>query len=121
MTNQQILDISSAHLLKQNKRAGIRDKRFEPTGVQAQYYAANGDKCAIGCLIPKDKYDRECENTPASVLGVAGLAKLGVELEDANGLAFVTELQVIHDSREVFSWRYCLTQLARKYRLQVNF
>lgn len=121
MTNQQIIDRVAIHLLKQNKRAGIRDKRFEPTGVQCQYRSSDGSKCAVGCLIPDDKYDPEIENTPASVLGYDGLSKLGIELEDPNGMSFVSELQTIHDCRDVFSWRFCLTQLARKYRLQVNF
>lgn len=107
-----------AHLLSQNKRAVSKDG-------DCLYRAPDGSKCAIGCLIPDDKYSPEFEHKSAARgiyrygLGIKSqpevynlgkvLATLGFTSEDEH---FISQLQSIHDRHAVESWRESLASFA---------
>ena len=55
MTDQQIVDIVGAHLVKQ----GVMSVDARRNCV---YRDAYGNECAIGCLIPDELYDPEMED-----------------------------------------------------------
>lgn len=56
MTNQEIFDTVAVHLLTQNKRATKAN-----CSTTCQYRTSEGLKCAVGCLIPDEKYTPEME------------------------------------------------------------
>lgn len=55
---QETFDTIYKHLLDQGGKSVDRD-----TGI-CMYRGPNGTKCAIGCLIPDDKYDPKWERLP---------------------------------------------------------
>ena len=103
MTNQEVFDIVSAHLLKQNAKS-IED------GV-CKYKGPNGMMCAVGVLIPDDKYDPIFEGKSVDRIQ----HKLGFE---HNSLALLRDLQFIHDYVEVDEWSFNLEICRRRYNLK---
>lgn len=110
MTNQELYNRVKTHLLAQN------DKALDHL-AQCAYYAADGKKCAIGCLIPTDKYDPRFENKSLcsfgwgdDILAAAGLTS------DQKYLA--KRLQNIHDCVGVAQWPSTLRLLALEFNLQ---
>ena len=94
------------HLLTQGRRAKIYD--------QCRYRAPNGDKCAIGCLIPDDKYDPNMEGH---------LISCSPLIQDAIGASedhidFLTDLQRVHDFSNPSEWNERLQAVALQYKLE---
>ena len=94
------------HLLTQGRRAEIYD--------QCCYRALNGDKCAIGCLIPDDKYDPSMEGH---------LISCSPLIQDAIGASedhidFLTDLQRVHDFSNPSEWNERLQAVALRYKLE---
>lgn len=55
------------HLTKQRARS-VAVESFLAIGQQrCKYRGANGRMCAVGCLIPDDKYDREMEGASVQI------------------------------------------------------
>lgn len=52
MNKQEIFDTIARHLAKQGHRAAVRTE----LGDRCRYRLRNGDRCAIGCLIPDEEY-----------------------------------------------------------------
>lgn len=88
MTKQQIFDKVATHLLTQ--RQVSRD------GVQCIYRADNGFRCAIGCLIPDDKYKPNMEGQAIKPLLEQHKDLLGFPIGPRN-LKLLKDLQQIHD------------------------
>jgi hypothetical protein len=101
-TRQQVFDQVAKHLLEQNVRSA--------TQVTCRYH--HGPlRCAAGCLIADDEYDRKIE------------MKTWRDLVETNyapkkHLKLIRELQEIHDDLVVKLWRDALAELADKYRLK---
>lgn len=110
MTKQETFDIVAKHLLTQNARA---------VGLSGacKYKAPDGKACAIGCLIPSDKYD------PAFEGGALGTRSALRELMSNLGhdLRLLYELQIVHDQCPVEEWPNGLTRVAQLYDLEFNF
>lgn len=108
MTNQQLFDTVATHLLTQRTRS-IATKN----GVtRCAYRGRKGTRCAIGCLIPDDRYDAAFEGFAVSkpeILKAAGLRSAQQFL--------VVELQQIHDMISPSLWRGALRIAAREFRL----
>lgn len=107
MTDQELFDKVRTHLLTQNDRS-VR-------GAVCLYRGPAGLKCAIGALIPDDRYDESLEGklaTQSAVLAAAGI-------EENSGF-LVEKLQQIHDSYEPEQWAEQLAEVAKQFDLRVN-
>jgi len=107
MTNQEIFDKVSKHLLEQGEKAAISG--------HCMYRMPGGKKCAAGCLIPDELYDPIIEGNGVGfgtevdrVLRKAGFRVLQFPL--------ISKLQDIHDCTSSPSeWRAELERLAKKH------
>lgn len=93
MTPQDIFDRVSEHLLKQG-RAAINPTPHTPS-MTCVYRAPNGDKCAVGCLIPDELYRPDFEGLPGhrrAIMGAAGVARTELNA------TLIRHLQSAHDT-----------------------
>lgn len=109
MNAQEIFDKVARHLLTQNRPA--RDVYSD----NCRYRTENGLKCAVGCLIPDDKYTPEIENVGISWLLVPTtseeiirkrrtLRELLSDLGLLDHCDLLTRLQEIHDDFDPEEW-----------------
>ncbi len=90
----EILEKIITHFEKQGRKAN--------EGTSCKYRTLTGDSCAIGCLIPDDKYDPEMDNNfGATAIREnyrvrKALEDLGYPM-DANSLLWYSDLQGLHD------------------------
>lgn len=104
MTKQETFDIVARHLLTQNAKSA------DGNG-SCLYRDESGRKCAIGCLVPDEKYDADLEDT---ALG------LNPRLNEAVGdhdHSLLDAMRDVHDGEDVCEWPYCLTEVAKAYGL----
>ena len=114
MTREEVFDKVAIHLLKQGK------KSMSPIGGGCVYRGPNGLACAIGCLIPDDKYipDIESFNVDGLMSNYPEVVK-GTAITD-EFLTILQELQVVHDCREVSSWSENLGRMALEFELPIE-
>lgn len=120
MTDQELFDRVAEHLLTQGKQA--------KQGTTCVYRAPDGSKCAIGCLIPDEKYIPEFEDVNFSdnsdptdweeYKALLDLAKATGTTERQFSLA--RELQQCHDQSKPDEWRERLTRIAVNSGLSVG-
>lgn len=108
-TAQEVFDQIVQHLLKQGKQA------ISGTGACRYRTETQGEvlKCAAGCLIADDEYDRKFEGE-----SWGGLVKRH-RVPDKHAL-LISSLQKMHDTCLVSEWPERLQQLAEDYSLQYN-
>lgn len=115
MKAQAIFDTVVEHLRRQNKQA--------ITGMQCCYRLKSGKrvlKCAVGCLISDDIYDKTMEHIAIDVLLESNHANKLKYLKRHRGL--LMDLQDIHDGDDYANgWTFdtieALRNVARKRRL----
>lgn len=105
MDKQEIFDKVAVHLLTQMKKSLI-------TFFGCAYRSDDGLKCAIGVLIPDNKYHGELEGEGAGCCAV--LEAIGVGYELGN---FLEELQEIHDGHQPQYWQRELREFADENNL----
>lgn len=132
LTHQEIFNTVATHLLKQNAQCGdqLGCRYFDP---------ATGRKCAVGCLIPPERYDAQFEGCSiGSILDVLmGLYKgedmlddsqhqllnvlidAGVGTTSIDTLELLDELQQIHDNIKVADWKLELAELAERHNFNM--
>ena len=108
MTNQELFDTVSAHLLKQNERSASGNG-------ECLYRGPSGLKCAIGCLIPDDRYTPDLEGVNACGDQVSQAAGL-----DSTNTDLVRHLQILHDEKDVYTWHEELKLLGKEYGLDTS-
>lgn len=115
MTNQQIFDRVAKHLLKQGARA------LETDGSGSVYYAENGNRCAIGCLIPKGRYAPEIEHCAVDDLRFRfpGYLEAIFGSRVSRNMPLLEELQRVHDMTEPSEWAGELAKTACKFGLKL--
>lgn len=116
INRQEVLNIVKTNALKQNKKCGITysNGEFEPKLFH------NGLKCNIGFLInPESDYHSSFEGETVSKESNIGKYFLnkGYSYDD---LAFLQELQDIHDSWEVDEWDIGFRNKAAMYGLEYD-
>lgn len=123
MKAQELFDKSVAALLKQRKKSVTRTTE----GTTCSYRSKVGC-CAIGHLIPDDKYNEQmdCEGGISSTCLLREFPELKEyllpsDMQYGEATYFLTELQVIHDSKHPNSWKNQFKLLAESYGLQWNF
>jgi hypothetical protein len=107
-TLQEVFDIVSKHLLKQNERSAFSDE-------SCSYRGPNGLKCAAGILIPDEEY------TFDSFEGKDWGHLVQNRYVESRFSEEIIELQNIHDLERVERWKDELINFANNYNLQVNF
>ena len=115
MTNQELFNRVVAHLRAQGCAA--KEWVTRSNGAKSnlcRYRTADGKKCAVGCLIPDDRYTPELEGKTATQEAVAAAAGL-----EGHNLQLATRLQVIHDWIDPREWPEQLKQLAAEFGLEV--
>lgn len=116
-TTQRIFDFVADHLRRQNQRSISVDG-------YCRYRGNNGLTCAVGCLIPPDKYDPNIEGMRAGKPQVLAclpadlLAPKGTHLRDRQ-LWILSKLQRVHDDEVPERWEKELGRLARREKLEV--
>lgn len=115
---QAIFNKVAKHLLKQSKQSG--DK------VSCKYKDSEGNKCAIGCLIPKRLYKEHFDyglgvsvGNPEMKTTLEKALKLSKPL-DANDNSFLSYLQSIHDNILPLNWSSKLKEFAKRYQLNAK-
>jgi len=120
---QGIFDYVVAHLLQQNERSTQpkNPNRCAKNPNRCAYRGVHGLQCAVGCLIPDERYVGEIENGDASTSPVheAIFGKNASVPPETAMLLFL--LQQVHDSCEVASWKRTLKLAATEFNLAWRF
>lgn len=103
MTNQEIFDVVVRHLRKQNAKSR--------NDVMCLYRGLCGMKCAVGCLIPDELYEKDLEGS-----SVQDILDFLPGIEEAQ-IEFLERLQVIHDRQPVELWESSFVGFADKHKL----
>lgn len=103
------------HLLTQNAKS---EGEKEDGNFSCMYRGPNGLKCAIGVLIPDDKYCSGIEGEPANFVRNRLDSKYGNAL--ISDVTFLRSLQVIHDTKPVKDWKKELQKFAHEYKLTMS-
>lgn len=95
---QELFNRVSTHLLSMTQQSRL-------DSIGCAYRTADGNRCAVGCLIPDRLYEEEFEGFPVDKLlyykGATNV--LGFDVTDRQRL-LLTKLQEIHDSG--LNWNY---------------
>lgn len=113
MTNQEIYNKVRDHLLTQMQKSEEKyDSEYAPLNA-CRYRGHNGLKCAIGVLIPDNKYHSVLEGLNAK----DRLILVATGCQDVQGDLLV-DLQVVHDEYDPTAWAHKLGEVAEKYKLE---
>ena len=106
MTDQELFDRVAAHLLKQKERSVANGGTC--------LYRNGGLSCAIGALIPEDRYREEMEGQGVTLLlmGYPDLPFAGCDI------SLMRSLQNMHDCWTPPSWPERLEAIAAEYNLE---
>lgn len=120
LTMQEVYDKVCNHLTAQGRKAVSLTERNGYGSPACLYRAANGNKCAAGCLILDKFYFLHLENkNVGNLLVLDALLKSGVDVADPNILRLVSVLQGIHDFFEPEEWKRKLIDLGEEYKLEI--
>ena len=108
MTVRDVFDAVKKHLLTQNRRASFFSDNIERCRYRVETEEGEVLKCAIGCLIPDDLYDKDFETNSIYDLRNEGIIPQHL-------IRILAELQIIHDVRSPADWRKSLTELSQNY------
>lgn len=88
MNAQEVFDTVACHLIKQGRPAVSPDNPSE-----CMYRSPDGAMCAVGCLIPEDRYNARIEGISAVEVVEQGFVP---HVRDVDPILF-TDLQIAHD------------------------
>jgi len=106
-TEQEVFDFVVNHLLTQ----GV--KSFDTYG-NCLYLSPEGARCAAGCLIPAEAYDKTIEGTAWIALAQSGRVP-------SWQMILMERLQDCHDGYEPEKWSERLREIAVELGLQFNY
>jgi len=143
-TQQEIFDIVSTHLLKQNRQSRLGcDDESRTSGV-CVYRSPAGLQCAVGCLIDAahytevmeqagslvnfdsrliEDYDKEKWSSPRCVGArdvLVALKAADIDLAAPGVFSLLSRLQSLHDNEESKRWRCSLQLVAEAFNLKFN-
>lgn len=110
---QELFDRISKHLLNQNERS------IEHISGVCRYRGDNGLKCAVGAIIPDEKYSGHIEGV--IVYSEYIISCLPVRYRGKSSIDFLAKLQKLHDQLPVDLWKQRLEEIAKDENLVVNF
>lgn len=117
MKKQMIYDKVRKHLLRQ----GVRSyNEYEDTCL---YRGPNRTRCAIGCLVPFRVSMNRAEGLRVGALRgcsdiVDALKKYEIYWDNMGDIAFLMELQDIHDCTKPTAWKKELKAFAKTHNLK---
>jgi hypothetical protein len=112
MTDQEIFDKVSTHLLQQNKPA-MEDGR-------CRYRTSDGLSCAVGCLIAPEVYSEGLEGQGVVALDLrAALRDSGIGTTYKT-LTLLSDLQDLHDRVPTHLWPAKLNLIAKRFDLETH-
>ena len=111
MGEQTTFDRVVSHLRRQHARA------MGAFGL-CLYRAANGRRCAAGCLIPDDKYSPSLEGQSLELESSTELR--AILHEEGHDVGLVRQLQMIHDTVLIHHWEKEFEKLAGKFKLDFH-
>lgn len=115
MTNQALFNKVVRHLRRQGERSVGPTARW---WQQCMYRGPNGLKCAIGCLIPDEKYRKSIEK---HVVGYHGPIREAAGIsDDPIQISLAWTLQDAHDSYNPIMWESIFRKIARRYNLRLQ-
>lgn len=114
LTNQEIFDRVSKHLLTQNAVSTHFPSR---RSSRCAYLASDGKKCAVGCLIPKTEYTPEMEGCSVKALFELFPDKMKACKLSEGSFGLLVTLQRVHDGCIVHEWKKELQMVAEDYHL----
>lgn len=142
-TLQEIFDIVSTHLLKQDRQAreGVDQEGFGQ-GI-CRYRSPAGLKCAVGCLITDEQYNpimekagslinfdsmqlaelegyTESSRTQGAREVLAALTANGIDVTAQTVQDLLNRLQALHDNSQPNRWKDELQRVAADYSLKYN-
>lgn len=115
-SKQETFDTVAKHLLTQKKKAWTR-------GTGCAYRGEDGTKCAVGCLIPDDRYDSDLEgagltiNRPEGYSHPRAIRLWDLVTELGHNTDLLSSLQVVHDYSSPEIWVRELGIVARRFHL----
>jgi hypothetical protein len=121
-TQQETFNTVVEHLIKQGKRA---TKNTSEGNTSCLYLADDGSKCAIGCLIADEHYDKSIEGKTAETLIYSDnlpdiISDLSVEgMFEEEMVSFYSDLQYIHDYVSPEDWSGRLRGIAIQRDLEI--
>lgn len=121
MTKQEVFDTVANHLLTQMEKSTrkLPYASIERVVMGACAYRGDGGlKCAVGVLIPDEKYSIDMETISAYAL-CERFPEIAWILGSA-GWEFADLLQDIHDNSNPESWFCCLQTLGLTHRLNTD-
>ena len=95
-SKQEILDLVAERLFETKKKSVLPDSDGDES--QCQYLSPEGDKCAIGLLIPKGKYKKRFDLESVHPLEVLYHVGLLPAKNDNEMRSFLGDLQRCHDT-----------------------
>lgn len=121
-TQQEAFNTVVEHLIKQGKRSS----RISSMGSDVcLYLAEDGSKCAIGCLIADEHYDKSIEGKTAETLFYSDnlpdiISDLSIEgMFEEEIISFYSDLQYIHDYVSPEDWSDTLRHVAIQRKLEI--
>jgi len=112
MTRQEMFDTAAKHLLTQRTRSVV-------PGGYCNYRGPQGRMCAIGPMIPDEKYSPHLEGR--SVWFIDVWDAMGIDVDDPDNLKdLASKLQNIHDMSAPTAWPYKLLDLALDFELNTD-
>ena len=115
MTAQKIFDKIVTHLRRQNSKSLYNGLAIRGEYTSYAYKGIDGKKCPIGCLIPKNQYNKDIEGL--SVIDLIKSARIPALNELHMHSKLLERFQIIHDAHEVSSWESQFKILAKDYSL----
>jgi hypothetical protein len=121
MNRQEIFDVCAKHLLTQ-KAKSYMDSPRGPL-VSCAYRGRNGNKCAVGALIPDDKYNINMEGSIGTLIEMVEQGRFDLDrtVFTSDNDEFLGDLQVIHDFNDIEAWPDRLKAFAKEYNLGYKF
>jgi len=115
MNKQEVFNKVVNHMLDQDEKSMIN---ADDPSSNCAYYGQDGLKCAVGCLIPIDEYNRSFDSGGGVTLDdvVMDCPSLNRLTQDIKSL--LDALQTIHDKQDVYNWEYELKGLANRQHLK---
>jgi hypothetical protein len=125
VNDRETFDRVKAHLLKQDR------KSFGDNPDVCAYRGSGGLRCAVGCLIPDDRYDPRMEGVGLGVLDpisamhhdqgllprADAIAKALVDSGCRASVGLLIRLQQVHDRFEPKDWADELDKVERDFAL----
>lgn len=115
MTAQEVFNKVSIHLLTQNAKSLKSSGSSREHNITAcSYRGDDGRMCAVGCLIPDERYNIDIEGYSVESYRVKDMLD-DINLKEHTRL--LCRLQYVHDGIDVNEWRNKLKQVANEYSL----